>query len=747
MRYLSVCSGVGSDHVAWGPLGWECVAFAEIDPQASAVLAHRFPDIPNGGDFTKIKGDEFGPLDLIAGGTPCQSFSVAGLRGGLADDRGNLSLEFCRLLDRAEPTMFVWENVPGVISIDGGDALDSILLAFEELGYVVDLDIEDAQYFGLAQRRKRVVICGERVESLVARKTTSSRLTIAQCLVEILHAILVEASASSGSGRVCSDYAHISRDGAKRRMKLFGITGGEGCELPTLLSDLAEITGKPSQGPVGLDSSSGRSARERTAGGQFSDSRTASQSSPTGLSWSGSWEDACEVMRSFITSTPTSGTTERTIFICSKAALSIGRLILRSNPSSPPFWSAASSALIAIQDGINYARQASSDLFADPEWVQPWADFVREAVPVGDALGDLGIGSFGEVHTLAESLQGCAPPSREEGKAADSLTASGVGTRGADDGQAQAGHLVAGTLRTHTRPGSNNPNDELIAGTVTARMGRARGAASGDSDNLVVSAPVTSKWAKGTGGPAGDEAQNLIVEPVAPSLTGNPYGDHESREGLLVAHTLTGEGHDASEDGTGRGTPIVAFGVKDSIPYDIEDISPTLRSMSHKDGKANAGGQVGIVAFDARQQDVVVHGDKTGALDTDGYSVALALSLRGREGGNMPELRSAGGGANKQYVLEVAGTLHGGSGDRGWSNGTDMAAAGFLQPVGEFIVRRVTPREAERLMGLPDDWTLVPWNGRMMADGPRYRMIGNGWAVDMFRWVGERIEIEMGQGA
>ena len=106
-----MCSGIGSDAVAWHPIGWEAAAFAEIDGHANSVLQHHFPDIPNHGDFTTIKADEHGPVDLLTGGTPCQSFSVAGLRRGLDDDRGNLALEFCRLADRLRPRWIVWENV------------------------------------------------------------------------------------------------------------------------------------------------------------------------------------------------------------------------------------------------------------------------------------------------------------------------------------------------------------------------------------------------------------------------------------------------------------------------------------------------------------------------------------------------------------------------------------------------------------------------------------------------------------
>jgi DNA (cytosine-5)-methyltransferase 1 len=159
MRYLSVCSGVGTDHIAWEGLGWECVGFAEIEPFASAVLAHHYPGVPNYGDFTTIPAD-VGPIDLLVGGTPCQSFSVAGQRLGLDDPRGNLTLEFARLARRLRARWIVWENVPGVLSSDGGRDFAAILTAFRECGYSVCYRVLDAQHYGVPQRRRRVFLVG-----------------------------------------------------------------------------------------------------------------------------------------------------------------------------------------------------------------------------------------------------------------------------------------------------------------------------------------------------------------------------------------------------------------------------------------------------------------------------------------------------------------------------------------------------------------------------------------------------------
>ena len=163
MRYGSVCSGVEAATVAWEPLGWEPAWFCEFDKFPSAVLEHHYPDVPNLNDMTKILENEVfndRSIDLLVGGTPCQSFSIAGLRKGLGDERGNLALQFCEILKRKKPRWFVWENVPGVLSSDGGRDFGNILGAMGECGYGFAYRVLDAQYFGVSQRRRRVFVVG-----------------------------------------------------------------------------------------------------------------------------------------------------------------------------------------------------------------------------------------------------------------------------------------------------------------------------------------------------------------------------------------------------------------------------------------------------------------------------------------------------------------------------------------------------------------------------------------------------------
>jgi DNA (cytosine-5)-methyltransferase 1 len=180
MRVGSVCSGIEAASVAFHQLGWKFSFYSEIEDFPRAVLAHRYPDVPLHGDFTTIKQGDYADIDVLIGGTPCQDFSLAGLRAGLDGDRGNLSLEFIKLLGRLRPKYFIWENVPGVLSSNDRQDFANILGGFTgkcitpprggwknsgviqgiDAAYSVSWCVLDAQYFGVAQRRRRVFVVG-----------------------------------------------------------------------------------------------------------------------------------------------------------------------------------------------------------------------------------------------------------------------------------------------------------------------------------------------------------------------------------------------------------------------------------------------------------------------------------------------------------------------------------------------------------------------------------------------------------
>ena len=487
MKYLSVCSGIEAVTVAWQPLGWQPVMFAEIDPFCCWLLRSRYRasrplhmpspntaeprqeakqraaairnvialpatgDILNFGDFTQIGADDARAIDLLAGGTPCQSFSIAGKRAGLDDARGNLTLEFARLVDRIRPLWLVWENVPGVLSIDDGRTFGTFLGMLVQLGYGLAWRVLDAEYFGVPQRRRRVFVVG-----------------------------------------------HL-----------------------------------------------------------------------------GDWRAAAAV------------------------------LVERS------------------------------------------------------------------------CLSGHPPPRRE--------------TR----------QDLAPTLGARTQGGGGLGTDFDLDG------------------GLVASAGTT-----------------------AHCLNAGGMGRQDVETETLIAHPLCADGFDASEDGTGRGSPLIPIAIC------------TAHTQSNGHGFSDG------IAHTLEQTN----------------SQAVAFNLRGREGGAVPEpspmasIRAASGGSSNSYVAfsakdygadvgVIAPTLRGMGHDASHANGGGQIAvaapltASYGKQVdssdtsngppnilhSEMAVRRLTPRECERLQGFPDDYTLVEYRGKLAADGPRYRALGNSMAVPVMRWIGARI--------
>lgn len=160
LRYLSLFSGIGGFDLGFDRAGMTCAGQVEYDEKARGVLARHWPDTPRLNDVREVKGDEFGTIDLICGGFPCQDVSVAGRRAGLAGERSGLWFEFHRLIDSVKPGTVVIENVPGLLSSHGGQDFAVILRGLVKCGYGVAWRILDAQYFGVAQRRRRVFIVG-----------------------------------------------------------------------------------------------------------------------------------------------------------------------------------------------------------------------------------------------------------------------------------------------------------------------------------------------------------------------------------------------------------------------------------------------------------------------------------------------------------------------------------------------------------------------------------------------------------
>ncbi|WP_375123563.1 DNA cytosine methyltransferase [Pseudomonas sp. LW8] len=548
ITYGSVCSGIEAATLAWKPLGMRATWFAEIEAFPSAVLAHHYPNTPNLGDMTKLGAQvlagKIAAPDVLVGGTPCQAFSVAGMREGLTDPRGALTIKYVELADavdyvragqRKPACVIVWENVPGVLS-DKGNAFGCFLGAlagedcelqpsgkkWPDAGCVygpkrtIAWRILDAQYFGLAQRRRRV---------------------------------FVVAGARDGFDptEVLFEREGVRRDTAPRR--------GEG----------QDVTGSAPFGPA-LQCGCGYTFEESL--GQYGCPNCEGDEGPAVGVFCG---------------VPAFG------------GHSLGGSVERS-------------ATLTAKD--TRLDMESETFFLHPE-----------------VAGALTIHAF----------------------------SGGSGRR--PDGAAAGHFVVAPTLAGGGRKSGGYSLDDIPL-TAPALRAQAQSSHRADSEAFIVAGTLNANGKTAGSATQQDAESGLLVvhgtqDPGVSSTTAFALGRNNGQENAVcitgdITHTLKADGFDGSEDGTGRGQPIVA----------CREVDQTLTS--------NYGKQV---------------------------------------------------------------------------DNTDSALGpNFVS--GSSSVRRLIPRECERLQGMTDDYTLIPWRGRPASecpDGPRYKAIGNSKAVPCVRWIGRRI--------
>ncbi|QPO16719.1 DNA methylase [Mycobacterium phage KashFlow] len=495
LTHVDLFAGIGGFSLALQRAGAKTVAAVEIDKHCQKVLGRHFPEakiFPDVCDITSatLTAAGFVPSrGVITAGWPCQGNSVAGRRAGLGDARSGLWSEVYRILDENRPAYFIGENVPGLLSVNKGRDIRLILNDLNDLGYFVNMDILDAQFFGVPQRRRRLFFVCQRVDHILQRKTTSSALIIAQVVSEILRLILDVANPPLPIGRRNSGSAKMSSvDGLRMRMKLFELDA-EPSAWANLLSYLDDGLARSQHGPEnsGLPLVE-KGERSQAADTSLVDWKTVNTSSSIEWSWSDTWAALCEATRSCTTSTLSRPITESTIYSCARMLLSISERIDLSMTSSPTFSPAASSISIALTEFINYARQSSRQVPNDLAGNSGWTDFIRPAecsIESLQHLGDSGRASaeilFERQGVSGDSAEGCeagaeaagatrASAENDRGRMTVStlqgggqarlsdrrrgssgrpladpvaaLTANGVGTCGADDNQAQAGHLV-----------------------------------------------------------------------------------------------------------------------------------------------------------------------------------------------------------------------------------------------------------------------------------------------------------------
>lgn len=574
LRYGSVCSGIEAATAAWHPLGMEPVWFAEIEPFPSAVLAHHYPHTPNLGDMTKLAAlvlaGKIEAPDVLVGGTPCQAFSVAGMRQGMLDPRGALTIKYVELADavdhvrtsRNQPeTVIVWENVPGVLS-DKGNAFGCFLGAlagedcelqppgkrWQDAGCVygpkraIAWRILDAQYFGLAQRRRRVFV-------------------------------IASARAGFDPVEVLFEREGMRRDTAPRR--------GEG----------QDVTGTAPFGPA-LQCGCGHVFSEEL--GHYGCPNCEGDEGPAVSMFGG---------------------------IPAFGGHGLGSSVDRSATLT--------------------AKDTRLDVESETFFVQP----CREVTSTLSARASAG-GGLGTDFDLAGGLQ------------------------------------VVGTLTSHAFSGG--------AG------GRPEGAACG---HFLAVAGTLQANGKAAGSATSQDAESglLVV-----------HGTQDPSFSESLAFSL---GRNSGQEN------VLAFSCKDH-GADAGQLAPTLRAMNHQGSHANAGGQVAVC----------ITGEVTHTLKAEGFD--------GSEDGT-------GRGQPIVTCREIAQTITSNYGKQ--VDNTD-SALGPNVVAATSSVRRLTPRECERLQGFPDDYTRIAWRGRVLGlcpDGPRYKAIGNSKAVPVVRWIGHRIQEQL----
>ena len=595
MKYGSVCSGIEATSVAWHDLDMQPSWFAEIEAFPNAVLRHHFPDVANLHDFTRI-GSDHGPVDLLVGGTPCQSFSVAGKRLGLDDPRGNLALEFLALAYRLRARWFLWENVPGVLSSAKGEDFAAFLSAatgcfvrkpkgrtnWRNAGVCQSKDaahfgvayrVLDAQYFGVPQRRRRVFVVG-----------------------------------------YLGDWRFAA----------------------AVLFERASLSGHPA---------------------------------------------------------PRRGTGSR---VAALSATGVGA-------SGPDDNQAQAGHLIQVPSVVGFETGPSQSRLTD---TAPTMDSRAKDGPIRNQLG-LGVLAFQE-----RGRDGGRQLEYQEDQAY-SLNNPGEGGRGNENLVAYGGNNASGEIEAATAGidgGCRRLDFETETFVVRTDQRNANGSNQGEGDSFTLDGangqavmafdPLVRGSERTYIHRKNEQAQLRAATPDAVCY-------HENRSGSVsdedvarartegashsyqgVTHPLTSEGFDASEDGGGRGTPIIPAYY--SHDYNQDRIySPDGVAPAHNAQDSN------------RSRNLLVDlGQSAGRIRIDPD--------------NSKTLASTDGGMGAKTGL-------------------------YAFPDSSMAVRRLTPREAERLQGFPDDFTLIEYRGKPAADGPRYRALGNSMAVPVMRWLGERI--------
>jgi len=750
MKYGSVCSGIEAASVAWESLGWQAQWYSEIEHFPSAVLAHRFPTVPNLGDMTQIHNSEHfngNSIDLLVGGTPCQSFSVAGLRKGLDDTRGQLMLTFCELAARKRPKWVVWENVPGVLSSNKGEDLASFLglLTGREIhppvggwknsgiiegigsAYGVAWTVLDAQHFGVAQRRRRIFAVGYLGDWRPAA------------------AVLFESYRLSGD---------IKESRKKRKATASDVEGGVGG------GGIPRVSGS-----LDTECGGGKLTHQSVNNGHLVPSW-----------WNG------EQTAATLTKQNANGAQRM------PDKDNLGAVL---QPLTHAFKVRGGSETETGEQGGTPGKKAGKGYLGPDElaFTIGTTQDQQIAQPIaiqGNLIGrteggpqGIGVSQEGNMYTLTKAdVHGVAQPiafqqnTRDEvryingdGSIAGALSASSgmkqtnyvaqpVPFRKAKRAQSKDDHETweqdektntlnafdTGDIRTTqavVQPIAVDLYNGTIQGQTTCTLTSEMGVAGHSGPKLLQPIAVDVYNQSISGNKVGIVREqhgtnmNAILQPIAVDTYNQTINEHS-------VQTIRSDGNHTDRTGAVL-HPIAVDTYNQTIN---EHTTQTIRAN-------NTTEHIGAVL--TSQSPTIIDRAAFNQGENAQYDIKI------EEGETMPSLVARGPhgvGQPKPPTMAILGGQHPNAaiGENTCPTITNASGAGgghipLVPQQPTMAIRRLTPKECERLQGFPDDWTLIPYRNKseeQCPDGPRYKACGNSMAVPVMRWIGQRIQMVEG---
>jgi len=681
LKLGSLFDGIGGFPLVASRYKIKPVWASEIEPFPIKVTQHHFPNMKHLGDITQINGAEIEPVDIITFGSPCQDLSVAGKREGLQGERSGLFMDAVRIIREMRrasggeyPRFIVWENVPGAFSSNGGQDIQVVLNELEKLGFVIDMNVLDAQYMGVPQRRRRIFALCISADFIRQMRTPTSLSIITQLLTEILLCILSEQLNLYEKEPKNSVWKQrkLTVDGLQRKMRLFSIETRENFEM--LLNNWVETCQIHLSEPYCSESHSEKLDTTIKAATNKNEFLTEMELEKLFGSISRSWKELLDVLyyqgNSYITLTATKGTTNQIICGCANLLENMALLIGRLKNYCQNLYETELYISTARKVCIDYARerQTSITLFDGMEWLQCWDDYIRLHTETTEQFERYFTGhSAAEILLEQEGVRG----DFAEGRKAWEEAAATVG-----DGVENASGIIPFDTTQITSPqNGNNPKPD------------------GPCHPLCANAHV----------PSIAIPQPLIMEPRSQDGTCRVYEDG------IVPTLNTAQG--------GQRQPCVI--TSQAIP--IHDKATRYKGggpTRKNDGAANGFG----VGKPGDVMPTLGTGDRHAVAYPDPAHTLLSKSnLSFRDDQDTVVSVDC---RNLYENKELSGTLqHKGSG--GYS-------LNYQNPVRlGYVVRRLTPLECLRLQGYPDWWLDVEG----MSDSAKYRAIGNSVAIPCVEYV------------